>query len=305
MVFDKLRQRLHQNNLTSQKSEPAQEPSDGAFTGTGHHQHGPNHPAATGAAAGAGLGAAEHLREDHKGERTGGRHDGIAGNHPTAEGAVAGAGLGAGVGAAERHHERRENRDAQGYNTAGKQGAYDSAGTGQPVYGSAADTTAAQGGGTMGHTGGGHMGAAGAVGGGALGVGAGEAMAHPHGGVGAGNTAPGAGQYDTAASGYNGQASSLTPGAVRAGEGAPAGAGYGTNAGTGGGTGQQIMGRVEQAIGVALGSDTMKAQGLEKERVGLVKQDMNEAQRLETQAGHHRDRAAGRGPVGTGGLGGY
>jgi len=383
-MFDKLKGRTHQdqdnttydnnngnlpaNSAASQNLDPYQETSGGANTGTGrhHHQHGPNHPAATGAAAGAGVGAAEHLRERHEGERTGGRHDGFAGSHPTAEGAVAGAGLGAGAGAVERHHERRESRDAQGYNnTAGNQGTYDSyntagTGAGPPPYGSAANGAPGQNVGAMGHTGAGHtgMGAAGAVGGGALGLGAGEAMTHHHGRGGAGNTAPGAGQYgqyDTTAPGYDGQAGNLTTdpdstyagapqhgrhagvagtGAGLAGAGAGAGAGmgaagthagmpvgasagapgatgYGAGAGTGtgtgggSGTGQKILGRLEQAIGTAVGSESMKIRGLEKEREGFAKQDIQEAQRLETLAANHRNRASGRGPAGTGGIGGY
>ena len=94
-------------------------------------------------------------------------------------------------------------------------------------------------------------------------------------------------------------------GGTRAAQGAP----VGTSAGGGGsGTGQKIMGRLEQALGAVLSSESMKARGLEKEKEAVAKQDMNEAQRLEALAANHRARAdnnRGTGGAGGGGISGY
>jgi len=105
MVFDKLRSG---NNTAA--TDASGQPGYGTTGAPGHHHHGPNHPAAEGAGIGAGVGAAEHLRENHQGQRAYGQNAGVAGNHPTMEGAAAGGGLGAGYGAYERHQDRKAAR---------------------------------------------------------------------------------------------------------------------------------------------------------------------------------------------------
>jgi len=83
------------------------QPGYGTTGGTGHHHHGPNHPAAAGVGMGAGLGAMEHMRENHQGQRAHGQNAGIAGKHPMMEGAAVGGGLGEGASMWERHKDRK------------------------------------------------------------------------------------------------------------------------------------------------------------------------------------------------------
>ncbi|KAF9530211.1 hypothetical protein CPB83DRAFT_188894 [Crepidotus variabilis] len=90
--------------------------------------------------------------------------------------------------------------------------------------------------------------------------------------------------------------------------------GAGTNAPSGGGTGTRLTGKVESALGSALGSSALKAKGMEKEReanaVKLQSQELAEAERLEKEALLRRERAVGHGAhpansaLGAGGMGG-
>lgn len=68
---------------------------------------------------------------------------------------------------------------------------------------------------------------------------------------------------------------------------------------TGVGTGTRLTGKVESALGSALGSSALKAKGLEKEReanaFNLQSSELAEAERLEREAMMRRERAVGHG----------
>ncbi len=68
---------------------------------------------------------------------------------------------------------------------------------------------------------------------------------------------------------------------------------------TGGGIGTKLTGKVESAIGSALGSNALKEKGLEKEReanaLNLQSSELAEAERLEREAVMRRKRAVGHG----------
>jgi len=224
------------------------------------------------------------------------QHDGFVANHPTATGAAAGAGLGAGAGLYERREDRRDaqNLNAIAQNNAGAGGQY--------VDGS----NAAYGG--TGSAGTGGMGTASGAGVGALGVGAADATGHHYGRGGAGNVDnthydTGAGEF-TGASGQTGQTACIaSANPNNAGTAPIAGHGQARRAHSGNAAGQKIMGRMEQAIGTVLSSESMKAHGREREKEGIAQQDMNEAQRLDTLAANHRAMAGANRGTGTGAIG--
>jgi len=66
-----------------------------------------------------------------------------------------------------------------------------------------------------------------------------------------------------------------------------------------GGTGQRITGKVESAIGSMVGSNALKAKGLQKEQeanaVKLQGRELAEAERLERESMMRRERAVGHG----------
>ncbi|KAJ3573365.1 hypothetical protein NP233_g2463 [Leucocoprinus birnbaumii] len=66
-----------------------------------------------------------------------------------------------------------------------------------------------------------------------------------------------------------------------------------------GGKSQRITGKIESAIGTAIGSDTLKAKGLQKEReanaMKVQGRELAEAERLEREAIMRRDRAVAHG----------
>jgi len=66
-----------------------------------------------------------------------------------------------------------------------------------------------------------------------------------------------------------------------------------------GGTGSRMTGKVESAVGTMLGSNSLKAKGLQKEQeanaIKLQGQELAEAERLEREALMRRERAVGHG----------
>ena len=58
-----------------------------------------------------------------------------------------------------------------------------------------------------------------------------------------------------------------------------------------------MLGKLQQAGGMLLRDDTMKAKGLEREARGVAKADQNEANRLEGQAQARREKALGTAPA--------
>lgn len=106
------------------------------------------------------------------------------------------------------------------------------------------------------------------------------------------------GQYGQAPGNFTGAGNAQVPAATVAPTAATAG-----NVGapdsdattTSGGTGKIIGGRLQQAAGMLLSSDTLKAKGLEREAAGVAKRDVNEAQRLEKEAMARRERAVNHG----------
>lgn len=131
------------------------------------------------------------------------------------------------------------------------------------------------------------------------------------GGLGAG-VQGGAGGYDRAAdsrgvdtganfaSGTGGQAPGAHPTGFGAGQGTRTGPTTGTGhpgqttAGTGSGTGTNsiITGKLQQAAGMLLSNDTMRAKGLEKEAKGEALRNVSHAQELVQEADSLRERAA-------------
>jgi len=74
---------------------------------------------------------------------------------------------------------------------------------------------------------------------------------------------------------------------------------YNHPTGGGGGTGTKFLGKAESALGTMIGSQSLKAKGLEKEREAnnatMQGLHLAEAERLEREALMHRQNAAGQG----------
>ncbi|KAJ7160414.1 hypothetical protein C8R46DRAFT_1108014 [Mycena filopes] len=86
----------------------------------------------------------------------------------------------------------------------------------------------------------------------------------------------------------------------------------------GGGGGKSTTGKIEQKVGALVGSEALKAKGLQKQQeaqgLKIQSQELAEAERLEHEAGLRRERAVahgahpdnrhvgGQGAPGTGGL---
>lgn len=263
-------------------NNPQQEYSDNNGNATGHHTG--RHAAEAGAASGAAAGIAHHER--------GGHGDGLHnnGNQRQLERDFAGrdgtqAGVGGGVATSD-------NTIPDGsFDQHGVQ--VERAGGGMhPQQNLLRGTGGLQ-------TGGAHYGANPALG---TESGLGTGLQGGTGGYDAGVNSRGAGTGATFASGVGGQAPGVHPTGFGAGTGAgpTTGTGHpgqtttGSTTGTGSGTGTSsiITGKLQQAAGMLLSNDTMRAKGLEKEAKGEALRNVTHAQELVQEADSLRERAA-------------
>ncbi|TRM62231.1 hypothetical protein BD626DRAFT_498550 [Schizophyllum amplum] len=65
----------------------------------------------------------------------------------------------------------------------------------------------------------------------------------------------------------------------------------------GSGAGHETMGKMEQALGTLVSSNTLKARGLQKEQEGHTMKELGEADRMEEEANVRRERALANGPA--------
>lgn len=259
-------------------NNPQQGYSDNAGNATGHHTG--RHAAEAGAATGAAAGIAHHGQGGHgDGLHNNGDQRQLERDYVGHDGTQTGVGAGTGVntipdGSFDQHGVQVERASAGMH----------------PQQNLMRGTGGLQ-------TGGAHHDANPALGtDGGLGAGA-------QGGRGVYDTGTGSRGVDTGAnfaSGPGGQ----TPGAHPTGFGADQGTGAGpttgtghpgqTTAGTGSGTGTSsiITGKLQQAAGMLLSNDTMRAKGLEKEAKGEALRNVSHAQELVQEADSLRERAA-------------
>lgn len=99
------------------------------------------------------------------------------------------------------------------------------------------------------------------------------------------------GAYGTGANYATGQAPGVGPGQGAYGHGSGVNGG-GVGQSTGSGTSNIIIGKLEQAAGMLLSDEKMRAKGLEKEAKGEAQRDVSHAEQLEQQATTLRDRSA-------------